>query len=302
MVWKGRLLAFVAVFFFGAAYVWAKSAMTWLHPFVASEARFGLAGLLLVPLAMRAADPVAAVRRHWRAYLALGFVGITCFQGFLFLAIKYTSVVNASVIMTLTPILTALGAAAFLGESLTKRAAAGMAVSVVGTILAVLGDNPHGIGGLSLDIGELFALAAPACFAFYTLAARRSMPKDVPQIANTAIVLLVGAIFLLPPAVLSGPVTAPPSTGPVVALAALVICSTFIAYLAWNHAIDAIGVSEPNLIFNFIPLVAMVLVSLQGEPPWLEQIIGALLVIGGVTWSMLAGAGQQPRSDVLRAH
>jgi drug/metabolite transporter (DMT)-like permease len=60
-------------------------------------------------------------------------------------------------------------------------------------------------------------LAAVLCFAFYTLAARRSMPKDVPSIANTAIVLLVGAIFLLP-AVLSGPLRAPVSAGPVLAL------------------------------------------------------------------------------------
>jgi drug/metabolite transporter (DMT)-like permease len=146
MVWKGRLLAFVAVFFFGAAYLWAKSAMTWLHPFAASEARFGFAGLLLVPFALHAADPVAALRRHWLAYLALGFVGITCFQGFLFAAIQHTSVVNASVIMTLTPVLTALGAAAFLGEALTRRAAAGMAISVFGAMLAVLGDSPGPVG------------------------------------------------------------------------------------------------------------------------------------------------------------
>ena len=296
MVWRGRVLAFVAVFFFAAAYFWAKSAMTWLPPFVASAARFGGAGLLLVPFAVWTARPWAAFRGSWRAYLALGFVGITCFQGFLFLAIKHTSVINVSVIMTLTPVLTALGAAAFLRESLTRRGIGGMTISVLGAMLAVLGDSPDGIGGLSLDAGELLALGGAMSFAFYTLAARSMMPKDIPSTVNTAIVLIIGAVFLLPPAVLSGPVGAPASAGPVFGLAALVLCSTFIAYLAWNRAIESIGVTEPNLLFNFIPIIVIALSALQGDPPWPEQIIGALMVIGGVTWSMLFGGTAPARA------
>jgi len=47
-----------------------------------------------------------------------------------------------------------------------------------------------------------------------------------------------------------------------------------------------LGVGEPNLYYNFIPVLTMIMVSLQGIPPHPEQILGAGLVVAGVTLSM----------------
>lgn len=78
----------------------------------------------------------------------------------------------------------------------------------------------------------------------------------------------------------------PTSVVPVWGLVGLVIGSTVIAYICWTQAIEKIGVLEPSLIYNFSPLITMVLSSFHGIPPTKLQIIGALLVITGVTWGM----------------
>jgi drug/metabolite transporter (DMT)-like permease len=287
MVWSGRLLAMVAVFFWGATYVWAKTVLTWLPPFTAATLRYCLAAIILLPFVVSNGNPLRLLRRHWRFYLLQGFIGLTCFQAFLFSALRLSSPISVSVMMALTPLLTAVSASVVLREKLAWRAAAGMVVSVAGAVLAVLGANPHGLAGMSLDWGIPLALAAVLCMAFYTIAARRFTPPNVPGTANMALVLAIGAVFLLPLAQIEPQAAAPATWAPVWALAGLVLGSTVIGYLAWNEAIRRIGVAGPNLIYNFTPLVTILLSSLQGELPWPEQIVGAVLVIGGVTLSMV---------------
>jgi drug/metabolite transporter (DMT)-like permease len=294
MMWSGRLLAMVAVFFWGATYVWGKTVLAWLPPFTAASLRYGLAVILLLPFLVRGGNPLRLLRRHWRFYVLQGFVGLTCFQAFLFSALSLSSPISVSVIMALTPLLTAFAAAIVLREKLARRALAGMGISVVGAVLAVLGANPRGLAGMSLDWGIPLALAAVTCMAFYTIAARRLTPANVRGTTNMALVLAIGAVFLLPLAATEPPVAASGSPAQLWALAGLVLGSTVIGYLAWNESIRRIGVAGPNLIYNFIPLVTILLSSLQGELPWPEQGLGAVLVIAGVTFSMLPRGAVRP--------
>ncbi|HEX5328159.1 MAG TPA: DMT family transporter [Acetobacteraceae bacterium] len=287
MIWTGRGLALIAVLFWGASFIWAKQVMEWLPPFAASGTRYGVAAMLLLLVAARYGNPFRILPGHWLGYLLLGILGITVFQCVLFSGLRLTSAVSGSVIMALTPALTALGATTFLGERLSGRAMIGMVVSILGALLAVLGDNPRGIAGLSLDWGEPLVLVAALCFAFYTVASRRLMRHDVPALINTAVVVTIGAVFLLPVAIPAIPAALPRTATPLVALACLVLGSTVIGYLAWNRAIQLIGVGQPNMIFNFMPVMTMLVVTLLGEPPWPEQVIGAALVIAGISFSML---------------
>jgi drug/metabolite transporter (DMT)-like permease len=304
MTWTGRGLALVAAFFWGAGYVWTKTVMTWLPPLAAAGARYGLAAVLMLLIASWHGNPLRPLAGYWRRYLLLGFVGITCFQVFLFSGLRFTSAVSAATIMALAPALTALGAAAFAGEPLTPRAITGIVISFCGAALAVLGDNPRGLAGLTLDWGEPLVFIGALCMAFYTVASRRLMPKDVSALSNTTVVVVIGAVFLLPLAIAAFPSTPPGSAAPVAALAAVVLGSTVIAYLCWNRAIETIGVAQPNMIYNFIPVVTMVIASLEGEWPWPEQLAGAAIVIGGITWGMPANSaprgGSAPDAPAAR--
>lgn len=62
--------------------------------------------------------------------------------------------------------------------------------------------------------------------------------------------------------------------------------ATVLGYLFWNRSVRALGVGEPNLYYNFIPVLIMIMAWLRASPPHLEQMIGAALVVAGVTLSM----------------
>ncbi|TAL62070.1 MAG: EamA family transporter, partial [Legionella sp.] len=105
----GRLFAGIAVFFWGAAYVWGKIAMMWLTPLETSTARFGFGALVLVSIIFFIDKPKKSdFDGHYWHYFLLGFIGISCFQSSLFFALSVTSAINVAVIMALSPVFTAI--------------------------------------------------------------------------------------------------------------------------------------------------------------------------------------------------
>ncbi|MBL7525078.1 DMT family transporter [Legionella bononiensis] len=284
----GRILACIAVFFWGAAYIWGKITMTWLSPLETATARFAFGAIILLVLILFVKKPKrSSLTGHWWHYFLLGFIGITCFQASLFFAISVTSPINVAVIMALSPVFTAIAEAIVSKEMPSIHTVIAIIISVGGATLAVLGSSFEGSSNLSLNWGDTVAIFSALCFTFYTVASRRWLPGHITSLINTTIVVTIGAILLLPLTFALSPMPKLPiSWEPVWSLVGLVIGATVIAYICWTQAIERIGVTEPNLIYNFMPLVTMILSSFHGAPPTWLQVLGAGLVIGGVSWAM----------------
>lgn len=297
----GRLLASISVFFWGAAYVWGKITMTWLSPLATVTARFGFGALVLILLILFIKKPSGAIfKGHWWHYFLLGFIGITCFQASLFFSLNFTSPINVAVIMALSPVFTAIGECIVSKEFPSIHTVIAIIISVIGAILAILGSTSGDAANISINWGDTIAIISALCFSFYTVASRRWLPGNVTPLINTTIVVTIGAVLLLPLWIGFSPMPQwPSSMDPVWALIGLVIGATVIAYICWTQAIERIGVTEPNLIYNFMPFVTMILSSFHGQPPTSLQIIGALLVIGGVTWAMLQSTRTVNKHDVV---
>ncbi|HLY97361.1 MAG TPA: EamA family transporter, partial [Sideroxyarcus sp.] len=72
-------------------------------------------------------------------------------------------------------------------------------------------------------------------------------------------------------------------------LAAMAIGGTVLAYLFWNMGIARLGAARAAIFLNLIPVFAMLLGVLIEDMPTAPQLVGGLLVLGGVTISMLPG-------------
>ena len=292
---KGRLLAGIAVFFWGAAYVWGKITMTWLSPLETTTARFGFGALILILLLPFIKNTQKIyLKKHCLHYFLLGFIGITCFQALLFWAVHLTSAINVAVIMSLFPVFTII-VEALVSQLLPNTHMIGaIIVAVAGASLAIISGDHENTENISYGWGNIIAVFAALCFTFYTVASRRWLPREIPSLVNTTIVVTIGAIFLLILTLCIDTIPKfPMSMTPVWTLIGLVIGSTVIAYICWTQAIAKTGVLEPNLIFNFTPLITMLLSSFHGISPTKLQVTGALLVISGVTWGMLHPSRQE---------
>jgi len=148
----------VFVLLWSTGFIGAKLGLPYAEPFTFLFLRFAVltALLVVIALAFRAPWP-----NSWGAVARIGVVGLLVHGVYLsgvFSAIHAgLSAGVAALIVGLQPLLTAVGAGAFLGEKVKPRQWLGLVLGLVGVVL-VLGDKLN-IDGGSLD-GIAFAVAA----------------------------------------------------------------------------------------------------------------------------------------------
>ena len=100
--------------------------------------------------------------------------GITLNQGFFVVGISYTTPIDASVVASLTPIITMILAAFIQKEPMTGKKVIGVFMGLSGALMLILNGASArgGSGALSSDrvMGDLFCLIAEISFAIYYVA------------------------------------------------------------------------------------------------------------------------------------
>ena len=71
-----------------------------------------------------------------------------------------------------------------------------------------------------------------------------------------------------------------------VPLRLMVVGGTVLAYLLWGMGIARLGAARTSIFLNLVPVFAMLVGAFLGTLPSTAQIIGGLLVLGGVSISM----------------
>ncbi|MCF3933397.1 DMT family transporter [Acuticoccus sp. M5D2P5] len=136
--------------------------------------------------------------RKGLAYAALTSLGTTLFV----LAVQKTSVANAVFLVSLAPVFAALVSWLFLGERLTRRVAATIALTMVGA--AVIAQGSLSVGGPAL-LGDILAIGAAAAMASAFTVARAA--RSISMVPAAGLAYVITAITTLPfltPGALSG--------------------------------------------------------------------------------------------------
>lgn len=280
-------LVTTSTLFWGANFELAGPVLADLPPMWAATARFVLGTLLMFVIArMRREELLAPARTHAGIYLLLGAVGICAFNALFFYAMRSTSAVNGALIMATNPLLTTLLAAALLGERPSARHLAGLPVALFGVTVVISGGDLHRLIGLHVNRGDVLMLTANLAWAFYNVFSRRYMPKR-SSLANTTLVMSAGALLLLVVALSSSPLPHVPGHRAILALALMTVGGTVMAYLFWNTGIARLGAGHTALFLNLVPVFAMLIGVVIGAIPTLPQLFGGILVISGISLSML---------------
>ena len=274
------LMATMAAIFWGANFNLAKPVVAEMGPYVAGASRYLLAAaiMILITQVMRESTPL----KHLRTYLVLGVVGVFGFNLFFFLGMETTSAVNGALIMALNPLLTAILAYLILRDIPSRQQLIAFPVGVGGVALVVLG---AGAAHLNVSTGDIYICIANVSWAFYNVLVRKLMPKNVSGPANTAGVMTAGAIALCIAAIIKGDTFIVPTLPTSISLIIMTVGGGVLAYLFWNASIARLGPSKAAIFMNLVPVTSMVIATIEGLPPNHAQLLGALLVIGAVTFS-----------------
>ncbi|MET9963368.1 EamA family transporter [Streptomyces sp. NPDC006326] len=283
----GLGLALVSAFAFGGSGVAAKPLIeAGLDPLHMVWLRVAGAALVLSPLAWRHRD---LVFRKPLLLAGFGLVAVAGVQAFYFASLSRIPVGVALLLEYLGPALL-LGWIRFVQRKpVTRAAAAGAAVAVVGLACVV-----EIWSGLSLDpLGVLLGLAAACCQAFYFVFADQGADgEDVPEpLGVIAYGMLIGALVMTVIArpwgidwhVLGGPARMGDLTVPApVLLGWVVLVATVFAYLTGVVSVRRLSPQVAGVVACLEAVVATVFAwVLLNEHLSTPQIVGGALVLGG---------------------
>ena len=227
----------------------------------------------------------APMREHGRIVVALGLLGYVLYQWCFIVGVNVTSAGSAALIISSSPIWTAVIARMAGMEQLPLGAWGGLLLSLVGTVLVVVAG--HGAPDFASDtlFGNALMLVGALLWAAYTVLSRPVLKAGVSAtgLAFFCIALSLPVLWGLGWGELDQVDWA--NVTPTVWAAILFSggFSTGIAYAFWNTAVQRVGPSATAIYNNLVPVVALASgVVLIGERVTLYQLLGGALIIGGL--------------------
>ena len=284
----GYLFALLATVVWSGNFVVARGLAGALSPVELSFWRWSIAFLTILPFAGRSLlRSLPLVRGTWGKVILMALLGITCFNTFIYQAGHTTDATNMSLLATASPIVMAAIAHLFLRERLSRFQFFGLCGALCGVIILVSRGRLGTLLGLRFAQGDLWMLLSVFLFAVYSLMLR-CRPKAFPQKAFLALLIGIGVLGLIPPLLWQVADTGlSPLDGSILsALIYIGVGASVVSFLAWSLAIERIGMVRAGIIYNSIPLFASLEATLfLGESITLPQMIGGVLIIGGICYA-----------------
>lgn len=252
-------------------------------PLFIGTARFAGAGIILAFLFLLKKQPLPK-KEAWPKILFMGFTGVFVFNPMIYLGLRYTSSINATMINSLSPLTVALLSRFWLKEQLTHSKIAGLILSVGGIAWIAGRGHLSNLLSLKLNPGDLIILLATLVWATYTVLIKLSA-QDLNAMQSTAWAVWSGLIFLFPAALVENVWQPLPPLTPTVAAALLYLglFPSVIAFFLWNTAVSRVGPTQAGIFYNLIPFFnALLASSILHERLMSFHLFGGFLIISGV--------------------
>lgn len=246
--------------------------------------RYGFASLLFVifnPLSITAL--AALLKQKGRPLLVVSATGIFGYSVLFFLAMPYTSAVNAALIMALSPALTVAFSALLLKTQVSRLQVAGLTLSLGGVLLVIAKGDWSTLASLHWSRGDLLLLVDSALFAFSNVYNKKHLSGTDSRAVAGLTTHLATILCCLLVALCGSPVPLQAfTTSTVVSLLTMAALGSYLAYRFWYRSIAAVGADRSSYFLNLIPLFATIIGLALGQPVTAVQWAGGAILISGV--------------------
>lgn len=275
---KGQYLFLIlaSTFLQGSSFVSTKVVMNDIPPLWAASARFFVAALSLLPLALTQMHKanIHWTNLPWVKLFIIGSLQTAGVMAFLNLGLVSTAPPTAAIIMASNPLLVIVLAWVFLGERSSVGAILGMLFAFIGVVICIGIPDSGGEGA-----GVLLVVMASTCWAFATIFNIRFRIQLSPWVV-TFWQMLLGSLILAVVAALSKTAPALPTT-PYNWLMFfwLAIPASTGAMGLWFAALRLGGSVQTSGFLFLCPLfAALISFMLYGQVPTVHEVIGGIMI------------------------
>ena len=277
------LMLLPGLFWAGNAIV-ARSVTAEVPPVALAFWRWLVAALLILPFAwpyLRADLP--RMVKSWPIMLVLSALGIAIFNTFLYIAAHTTTAINIVMLQTTMPVVVVIATYLLFRERVTTRQAAGILISLLGTLTLTAHGDPGLLARLDFRPGDLWMLSAVVCYAVYTALLR--LRPAVHGLSFAFATFATGALLLLPFYLAETHYVSPLplNAHALLAIGYVAIFASIVAYMAFNRTVELLGANTAGMVVHLIPVFGILLaVLLLGESLHAYHFAGIGLIATGI--------------------
>jgi drug/metabolite transporter (DMT)-like permease len=223
--------------------------------------RWFFAIVILAPFALpRLRHEMPIVRRHWKALLGLGIIGIGTHNALAYLGLRYTTAVNGVILNSFIPVMIVALSWALLRERLAVLQVAGIAVSLAGVLTILSQGSLAALAAFRLNGGDLLIVLSMAMWSVYTIGLR-FRPPGMHVLSFLLVIACIGDLAVLPFYALESALGEPMrwTLGTALALAGVALFSSVLAYIFWNRGVELVGANVAGLFVRLMPVFGVVL-------------------------------------------
>ncbi len=290
---RSALVAAVAftVISWGSTYSAIRVAVRSYPPGALALARFAIAAFTVGVVAALQARRAPLRRPSVREAVGLaatGLVGIALYSVLLNTGEQTVGAGTTSLLLSASPVFTALLAIPALGERLGVSGWAGVVLGFVGTAMIAVSNA----AGVRLEPGVVTVVAASVCWSVYSILQKAALGRFT-ALEVTAYSFWIGTVALLPfaPSLLAALRTAPPAAN--FALVYLGVVPAGLAFLAWAYVCSHMDASRAAVTSYLTVPVALVVawLALHEIPHPLALVGGAVTLLGVALVNTVVSSG-----------
>lgn len=280
---KAHIALFIVSLIYGANYTIAKEILDngYMQPYGLTLLRV-ISAVLLLESFHQFFIKEKIERKDIPRLAICGLTGVAVNQMMFIAGLKYTSHINAALIMTTTPVLVLVASWVILKEAVTRKKLLGIVFGITGAAILIVYGKKFAYNKEGL-LGDLMIFVNAVSYGIFLVIVKNLMRKYHP-LTVTKWVFLFGLFFVLPfgsHELISTPMN---SFTPHIwlALAYVLLCTTFLAYLLNAFALKLVNPSVVSIYIYLQPLIATSIALAFGkdELTLVKMIAGFLIFLG----------------------
>lgn len=252
----GYLFALGATALWSGNFIVARGLTDAIPPISLAFYRWLTAVLIFCPFAARGAiHEWAVIKRHLPYVAITAFLGITCFNTFIYVAGHTTTAMNLSLISITFPIFIILFSAVLFNEKLTFKKGSGISIVLAGVVCLITKGSVDKLLNITFVVGDIWMLTAAIIFAVFSILLKRK-PEGISLFSFQFVSFVLGLIFLFPFFIWER-IRFTENVFNQTTISAILyigIFASLCAFLFWNRAIDILGPTKAGMIYYTLPL------------------------------------------------
>ena len=286
---KAYLMLVLATLFWAGNFVVGKIAFIEnVPPFSLTFFRWLLVWVILIPFTYKEFFKLRRViLDNFLLLLLLGLTSVGLFNSFIYNALNFTQVINASLFNAVIPVAIILFGLLFKLEKTNKYQILGLIVSILG-ILSIITKLDLGILlTLSFNKGDILMIGAVITWGIYS-AFLKKRKFEVSLLTLVHILCTFGLVTLIPQFLFefSQGKTIIINDHLIYSLIYLAIFPSIGSYYCWAGAVSIIGANRAGIFLSLIPLFSTILAIIFFNEKFLFfHFIGSVLIILGLLLS-----------------